>query len=190
MAARLAGKPAGETPPAVEISGRVRPLVMASAPVDDVDDVMQDVRWEVLKTFAPGSGRHADKDGAERTAIVLGIAKHKCADVHRKRLRQQRLIERCVPDVAHGSDLYDAVGGTPLEAWDEVQRWADLARGPLDDLSDDEHEALMLKCAHNLTYDQVALELGLRRSTAQDRVERALKKVRAAIATLDIICNL
>jgi RNA polymerase sigma-70 factor (ECF subfamily) len=109
--------------------------------------------------------------GAERTWLYA-IALNCLRDRARRRRAEQRALQRVAALVAVGAGTADAL--------EQVQD-RDLLERALASLAPEEREAIALRYGGDLSLPEISRVLGVRLSTAEGRVYRALRKLRDAL---------
>lgn len=134
----------------------------------DAEDVTQQVfvaAWKSRDRYEPGR--------AKLSTWLLGIARHKIADVHAARsrlMKQEHAAEASAPNPIGESD---PVGGATV---DRV-----LIADELDHLGDPGREILRLAFYRDLTHTQIAEELSLPLGTVKSHVRRSLARLRTRL---------
>lgn len=134
----------------------------------DAEDVTQQVF-----VAAWNSRERYDADRAKLSTWLLGIARHKIADVHAARSRiakQEHAAEGSAPNPVGESD---PVGGATV---DRV-----LVTDELDALGDPGRTILRLAFYRDLTHSQIAEELSLPLGTVKSHIRRSLARLRTRL---------
>lgn len=133
----------------------------------DAEDLVQQAFLKALQT-----PRREIRKVRDAEAWLFVILRNSCLSIVRERRREALRRAR----VANGSPPGPSrapLNGTPDEAPPVVRL--------LDHLSDDLREPVLLRHAGGLTFTQIALVLGLPRSTVADRYARALETIRKLV---------
>lgn len=142
----------------------VRAYVSRFVPSGDVDDVVQQTFIELWRS-------HDRVDpGRPLIGFVLGIARRRSID-HLRRRRH---------DVVDVTTVRDLVG----ERGDEVLNqmiWASQVRAGLDQLPEEQREALVLSYFHDLTQAEIAAQLAVPLGTVKARMARGMQKLASLI---------
>jgi RNA polymerase sigma-70 factor (ECF subfamily) len=125
------------------------------------EDVVADTFERVLRTRF----RFDPRKSSEKTWLYA-IAMNVLRDRSRRQATEARALDRAVQPVGGGASAIDEV-----EDRDEL-------RQALDELSDEEREAVALRFGADLTVPEIARVTGESRSTVHGRVYRALRKMR------------
>jgi len=143
----------------------------------DAEDATQQVfvaAWQGRRGFDAGKG--------SLPGWLLGIARHKVADVVRASGRRDALVERQAGAVGVGV-VGGAAGGTAGAVGDAPDAVLDrlvVARA-LAELPDEQRRALELAFYDDLTHTQIAQVLGLPLGTVKSHIRRGLGRLRASL---------
>jgi RNA polymerase sigma factor (sigma-70 family) len=142
--------------------------VRAFGPGPDAEDVTQ-------QTFiAAWTGRHGYSAGSgPLPAWLVGICRHKIADVWAKRDRQRRQSEAVAADVA----------SRPGSSDDVDTRVADrvLLLGELDRIGQPQRGIIELAFFEDLTHAQIAARTGIPLGTVKSHIRRTLERLRTRL---------
>jgi RNA polymerase sigma factor (sigma-70 family) len=130
------------------------------------EDLLVDTFERVLR-----ARRGFDRRKASEKTWLYTIALNLVRDHARRRETEHRAYER-VEATAGGP------GGRPLE--DAIGEREELSRA-LDDLSEEEREAVALRFGADMTVIEISRVLGEKETTVEGRVYRALRKLREAM---------
>ena len=145
----------------------IRALCRTIGRSHETDDLVQETLIRVVSSLdsyrGEGSGR----------SWILGIARHVCADAHRRASRQERIVTRLRSSRARA---VASARGNEIEL-NEL----------LAELDEDQRGAFVLTQVHHLSYKEVALVYDVPIGTIRSRVararERLVNKIRAAEAS-------
>lgn len=129
----------------------------------DAEDVTQEVfvsAWRSRHTIRP--------DTESLAPWLVGIAKHRCADLNRKRARDRR-------DAAAVAAV--STPGHPASSEDQLAARL-LIRGLLQDLGDPRGEVLRLAFLEDRTHEDIAARLRMPIGTVKSHVRRGLLTLR------------
>lgn len=124
------------------------------------EEVLADTFERVLRS------RGFDARRASAKTWVYSIALNRLRDLLRKRDAEQRALERSGPDGEHGLSDTERI---------EDRSMLESALARLDEV---EREAISLRYGADLSIGEVAKVLGVKVSTAEGRIYRALRKLR------------
>ena len=142
--------------------------VRAFGPGPDAEDVTQQTfiaAWTGRSGYTPGSG--------PLPAWLVGICRHKIADVWAKRDRQRRQSEAVAADVASRSGSHDDVD---TRVADRV-----LLLGELDRLGQPQRGIIELAFFEDLTHAQIAARTGIPLGTVKSHIRRTLERLRTRL---------
>jgi RNA polymerase sigma-70 factor (ECF subfamily) len=128
----------------------------------DAEDVTQQVflaAWQGRRTLQPGRGSPA--------AWLVGITKHRVADLHAQRARRVRDLQAVAAEVA---------AGPALSADDWAERL--LLVHELERMGDPRAAILRLAFLEDQTHEQIADRLGMPLGTVKSHVRRGLLELR------------
>lgn len=129
------------------------------------EDVVADTFERVLR----GRSRFDRLRGSEKTWI-FSIALNRLTDLRRREASQARAFGQLDPaDSSHEQGWTDRIGDQ------------DAVRRGLAGLSEEEREAIALRFGADLTMPEMTRLLGIRQTTVEGRVYRALEKLRGLI---------
>ena len=142
--------------------------VRAFGPGPDAEDVTQQTfiaAWTGRSGYTPGSG--------PLPAWLVGICRHKIADVWAKRDRQRRQSEAVAADVA----------SRPASTDDVDVRVADrvLLLGELDRIGQPQRGIIELAFFEDLTHAQIAARTGIPLGTVKSHIRRTLERLRTRL---------
>ncbi len=156
----------------------LRTVVLAR--VDDhaaADDVMQEV---ALAAVEKG---HQLRDPAKVAPWLYRLAVMAALQYRRRQGRRQKLIDR----FAQRSPPTDSDAGEPDPLdWLLASERKALVRKALRRLPPRDAELLLFKYSQDFSYGQMAERLGLSTSAVEARLHRARRKLRGALAALDV----
>lgn len=134
------------------------------------EDVVQEAFLSIWQR--PGS---FDSRRGTAESFLLGIVHHKAVDAIRREASVHRREEKFAADPLESteSDVMEA-------AWLSIRR--EEVRNALKQLSDVQREALELAYLHGLTYNDVAVRLGIPLGTAKTRMRDGMIKLRALLS--------
>jgi RNA polymerase sigma factor (sigma-70 family) len=133
------------------------------------EDLLADAFERVLRTRA----RFDPRRSAEKTWLY-SIALNCLRDHVRRRSAETRAVDRAALPVTAGGP---GAGSAELDAVDD----RDAIAHALEELSDAEREAVALRYGADLTVPEIAKLTGESLTTAEGRVYRALRKLRATL---------
>ncbi len=136
---------------------------------DEAEDAVQDAFVRAYRHLA--SYREQDRFGAWLLRIVVNQCRTRAA-------RQSRYTRLDDHDGAHPLDRDDALGGPGTDASD---RRAELVHA-LAQLGPEQREAIVLRFAEELSYDEMATLTGVGVSALKMRVQRACTRLRSLLA--------
>ena len=142
--------------------------VRAFGPGPDAEDVTQQTfiaAWTGRTGYSPGSG--------PLPAWLVGICRHKIADVWAKRDRQRRQSEAVAADVASRPGAQD---GVDTRVADRV-----LLLGELDRLGQPQRGIIELAFYEDLTHAQIAARTGIPLGTVKSHIRRTLERLRTRL---------
>jgi RNA polymerase sigma factor (sigma-70 family) len=150
-------------------SGQVHGMaVRAFGPGPDAEDVTQQTfiaAWTGRSGYTAASG--------PLPAWLVGICRHKIADVWAKRDRQRRQSEAVAADVASRPGSHDAVD---TQVADRV-----LLLGELDRLGQPQRGIIELAFYEDLTHQQIAVRTGIPLGTVKSHIRRTLERLRTRL---------
>jgi RNA polymerase sigma factor (sigma-70 family) len=144
-------------------------LARRTTPVEEAADVYQ----ETLTT-AWRKVHDCPDDAYHQVAWLLSIARRTLANHRRARGRRLAATQRLHDELGAGLQAGRLVGANPADDLDHV-------RDAVAALGGDDREVLLLTYWEGLTCEQSALVLGVRPATARKRLERARRRVAAAL---------
>ena len=142
--------------------------VRAFGPGPDAEDVTQQTfiaAWTGRSGYSGGSG--------PLPAWLVGICRHKIADVWAKRDRQRRQSEAVAADVASRPGAQD---GVDTRVADRV-----LLLGELDRLGQPQRGIIELAFFEDLTHQQIAARTGIPLGTVKSHIRRTLERLRTRL---------
>jgi RNA polymerase sigma factor (sigma-70 family) len=142
--------------------------VRAFGPGPDAEDVTQQTfiaAWTGRSGYTPGSG--------PLPAWLVGICRHKIADVWVKRDRQRRQSEAVAADVASRPVPHDEVDSRVA---DRV-----LLLGELDRIGQPQRGIIELAFFEDLTHAQIAARTGIPLGTVKSHIRRTLERLRTRL---------
>nr|WP_211661761.1 sigma-70 family RNA polymerase sigma factor [Modestobacter muralis] len=142
--------------------------VRAFGPGPDAEDVTQQTfiaAWTGRAGYSAGSG--------PLPAWLVGICRHKIADVWAKRDRQRRQSEAVAADVASRPGSHDDVD---TRVADRV-----LLLGELDQLGQPQRGIIELAFFEDLTHVQIAARTGIPLGTVKSHIRRTLERLRTRL---------
>jgi RNA polymerase sigma factor (sigma-70 family) len=142
--------------------------VRAFGPGPDAEDVTQQTfiaAWTGRGGYTPASG--------PLPAWLVGICRHKIADVWAKRDRQRRQSEAVAADVASRPGSHDDVD---TRVADRV-----LLLGELDRLGQPQRGIIELAFFEDLTHAQIAARTGIPLGTVKSHIRRTLERLRTRL---------
>jgi RNA polymerase sigma-70 factor (ECF subfamily) len=142
--------------------------VRAFGPGPDAEDVTQQTfiaAWTGRAGYSAGSG--------PLPAWLIGICRHKIADVWAKRDRQRRQSEAVAADVASRPGSSD---GVDTRVADRV-----LLLGELDQLGQPQRGIIELAFFEDLTHVQIAARTGIPLGTVKSHIRRTLERLRTRL---------
>jgi len=128
------------------------------------DDLLADTFEKALR-----ARRGFDRRKASEKTWLYAIALNTLRDHIRRQQAEGRAVERSLPTGADAPDVF-----ADLEHRDEIARAMAV-------LTPEEREAVSLRFGSDLTVPELAKVLGVELTTAEGRVYRALRKLRAEI---------
>jgi RNA polymerase sigma factor (sigma-70 family) len=150
-------------------SGQVHGMaVRAFGPGPDAEDVTQQTfiaAWTGRTGYQAGSG--------PLPAWLVGICRHKIADVYARRDRQRRSSEAVAADVASRPDTTDDVD---TRVADRV-----LLLDELDRLGQPQRGIIELAFFADLTHSQIAARTGIPLGTVKSHIRRTLERLRTRL---------
>jgi RNA polymerase sigma factor (sigma-70 family) len=138
---------------------------------DAVDDVMQEIAVAAVRQSSPLV------DAGKVAPWLYRLAVRQVLLYRRKMGRRRRLLERYVARLPMDEDPSDT---DPLH-WLLARERQQLVRRALRALPDRDAEVLLLKYAHDWSYDMIAKHLGVSHSAVEARLHRARKRLRGAL---------
>ncbi|MEM6799017.1 MAG: RNA polymerase sigma factor [Planctomycetota bacterium] len=139
-------------------------------------DAVEDVMQEVAVAAARGAGGLRDVSKAAAWLYRLAVT---AALQHRRSAgRRRKLIDRYTQRTAISED--DPAAIDPLD-WLLAEEQRQMLRGALAELPPRDAEVLLLKYTQDWSYAQLADQLGVSESAVEGRLQRARKKLRAAL---------
>ena len=142
--------------------------VRAFGPGPDAEDVTQQTfiaAWTGRTGYSPGSG--------PLPAWLVGICRHKIADVWARRDRQRRSSEAAAVDVASRPATSD---GVDTRVADRV-----LLLGELDRLGQPQRGIIELAFFEDLTHAQISARTGIPLGTVKSHIRRTLERLRTRL---------
>ena len=141
---------------------------------DEAEDLTQDVFVKLFKSLRTFDRR------ANFSTWLISVSRNLCIDHYRSVRRERESINRDVDVVTlarpSGADTPQAM----LERRDRVA----LLRAALDTLSPSLRAAIMLRDIHELSYQEIAEELGVPEGTVKSRINRGRTELARQIARL------
>jgi RNA polymerase sigma factor (sigma-70 family) len=140
------------------------------------EELLADTCERALRTRRPFDPR---KGSAK--AWLYAIALNCLSDHARKRTGEGRALERVAAGVSLEGAAFEEIDELAEEEFDGVADRDELHHG-LATLSGEEREAISLRYGAELSIPEIAKLTGLRLTTVESRVYRALEKLREALA--------
>lgn len=168
-----------------ELSAFLKPKMPAQpTPTVSIEDVIGQTFFEAFRDFS----KFQDRPESSFTAWLKAIAHHRLLDATRK---FRRVSSRHVPgpaDAKLGScrELIELLPGHDTRASVFAHR-ADAAhhlRVALDELSDDQRDAVILYLIEEQSLDDVAEQMGRTRDSVRGLVQRAKAELRGILGTM------
>jgi RNA polymerase sigma-70 factor (ECF subfamily) len=138
------------------------------------ENLAEDIVQETFVTFWDDPRKYNPDRGTLRT-FLLTIAHRKAVDVVRSEVARTRREQR-PPDPKH-VDVEEEVGTRDL---------SETVRRALDELSEDEREAIVLAYYGGLSYVKVAERLGLPEGTVKSRIRAGMKKLSTSLSGVEM----
>lgn len=138
------------------------------------ENLAEDIVQETFVTFWDDPGKYNPDRGTLRT-FLLTIAHRKAVDVVRSEVARTRREQR-PPDPKH-VDVEEEVGTRDL---------SETVRRALDELSEDEREAIVLAYYGGLSYVKVAERLALPEGTVKSRIRAGMKKLSTSLSGVEM----
>lgn len=129
---------------------------------DDAEDVQQEVWLAVYQAVAGVVKPQAFRTWLYRTT------RHRAIDFLRRRRRERELLDDVAADAVEAAEPEDEV---PL----------DTLRGALDRLPPAHREILLLRYAHDMSYEEIALVIGRPVGTVRSRLHHAKARAHALL---------
>jgi RNA polymerase sigma-70 factor (ECF subfamily) len=132
----------------------------------DAEDVTQQVfvsAWTGRTGYRPEHG--------PLPAWLVGICRHRIADAHARRRREQRALQAAtLVHEARPTEVFDSAADDRVLVMDEVGRLGQPQRGIIE-----------LAFFHDLTHDQIAARTGLPLGTVKSHIRRTLVRLRGRL---------
>jgi RNA polymerase sigma-70 factor, ECF subfamily len=133
---------------------------------DQAEDLTQDIFVKLLRSL---DKFHRDADFG---TWLTSVARHYCIDDYRARKREREVL---VDDLV-AFDHAPAASGNPHRALEDRDTKTLLRRG-LDQLAPKLREAVVLRDLQGLTYQEMAVRLGLPEGTVKSRINRGREEL-------------
>jgi len=140
------------------------------------DEVMQEVALAAVRQAAPL------QDHAKVSPWLYRLAVRQVLLYRRKKGRQRKLTENYVARSAPTR----STDADPLD-WLLADERRDLIQTALRNLSPRDMEILLLKYTEDWSYHEISQQLGVSHSAVEARLHRARRRLRAALAALEVI---
>jgi RNA polymerase sigma-70 factor (ECF subfamily) len=140
----------------------------------DVDDCLQAVRIRMIEQVRRTDSSVAP---AARKAWLFRVAANEAARLWRERAVDLRMLERQVNEMDGSEHL--AAPAIDKVMWTET---ISKVRGAIDRLPQHYRDVVKLRMDRDLTFQQIAEELGIPLGTALTRMRRAIDRIRSEMA--------
>lgn len=136
-----------------------------------------DILAETFAAAFEGRGEFRGKDDRSERAWLFAIARNQLADHFRSERANGQAVARLGIERRELSDAeYDRI-----EELAGTRELRDLVADQLERLPAEQHDAVRLRLVGELSYEEVAEELGITEQAARARVSRGLRTLRAAV---------